>query len=95
MFCLQTGGHSGPCVRLQSTGGEGQLHGRLVVRFHSVNKHFIVFFCHKTILCVASKQLQVVALDLVKESFGDSHYNKAVDCIKALRQETITVCRVI
>ena len=32
-----------------------------------------------------------MALDLVKESFGDSLYNKALDCVKALREEAIKV----
>ncbi len=35
--------------------------------------------------------MKSVALDLVKESFGDSLYGKALDCIKALREEALKV----
>ncbi len=42
--------------------------------------------------CVlASKQLQQVSLRLVKESFGDAMYSKALSCIKKLREEAIGV----
>lgn len=37
----------------------------------------------------ASKQLQQVVLKLVKESFGDTYYGKAMDCVKALREEAV------
>ena len=39
----------------------------------------------------ASKQLQEVSLRLVKESFGDAMYNKALSCIKRFREEAIRV----
>ena len=39
----------------------------------------------------ASKQLQQVIVKLVKESFGDTYYGKAMDCVKALREEAIRV----
>ncbi len=35
--------------------------------------------------------LQEVALKLVKESFGDTYYDKAVECVQALRTEAIRV----
>jgi len=38
-----------------------------------------------------SRQLKSVILDLVKESFGDTLYNKALDCVKTLRGEVIKV----
>ena len=44
-----------------------------------------------SLLIIASRQLKSVALDLVKESFGDTLYGKAQDCIKALREEVIKV----
>ena len=37
--------------------------------------------------------MQEVTLRLVKESFGDTYYDKALDCVKALRSEAITVSR--
>ena len=40
---------------------------------------------------LASKQMQEVTLKLVKESFGDTYYNKALDCVKALRSEAVRV----
>ena len=42
-------------------------------------------------LSLVSTQLQQVALRLVKESFGDVMYSKAMDCIKTLREEMIGV----
>ena len=42
-------------------------------------------------VCTASRELHLVALELVKESFGDNLYSKAMDCIKALRGECIKV----
>lgn len=39
----------------------------------------------------ASQQLQAVALDLVKESFGNTLFGKAMDCVMALREQTIKV----
>ena len=39
----------------------------------------------------ASKQLQQVVVKLVKESFGDTYYGKAMDCVKALREEAVRV----
>ena len=42
-------------------------------------------------LSLVSTQLQQVALRLVKESFGDVMYSKAMDCIKTLRKEMISV----
>ena len=38
-----------------------------------------------------SKQLQKVILKLVKESFGEMYYPKALDCLVALRQQAIKV----
>lgn len=43
-----------------------------------------MFFLH-----LASKQLQAVTMDLVKQSFGNAYYEKAMECVKALREETI------
>ena len=43
------------------------------------------------ILPAASKQMQEVTLRLVKESFGETYYDKALDCVKALRSEAVTV----
>ena len=40
---------------------------------------------------VASKQLSKVALQLVKESFGELLYEKAMACVKALREEAVKV----
>ena len=42
----------------------------------------------------ATKQLQTIVMNLVKESFGDSHYAKALECVKALREEAIKVITV-
>ena len=39
----------------------------------------------------ASKQMQEVTLRLVKESFGEMYYGKALDCVKALRSEAVSV----
>ncbi|KAL5493773.1 hypothetical protein EMCRGX_G014997 [Ephydatia muelleri] len=36
-----------------------------------------------------SKQLQNVVFKLVKESFGDTYYDKALSCVTALREESI------
>ena len=36
-------------------------------------------------------QLQEVLLKLVKESFGDSQYQKALDCLRCLRRECVQV----
>ena len=46
---------------------------------------------HSITLPAASKQMQEVTLRLVKESFGETYYDKALDCVKALRSEAITV----
>ena len=40
---------------------------------------------------LACRQLQGVILDLVKESFGDTLYGKAMECVKAFREEAIKV----
>ena len=48
-------------------------------------------FIQLSLMCLASKQLQQVSLRLVKESFGDAMYNKALSCIKQLREEAIKV----
>ena len=40
---------------------------------------------------IATKQLQTIVMKLVKESFGDTHYAKALECIKVLREEAIKV----
>lgn len=81
------GWHTRSCVWLQNTCRKRRLHWRWsLVLVVSLSLHC---FCAIT---VASKQLKNVALDLVKESFGDSHYEKALDCIKALREEAIKVC---
>ncbi|XP_064382719.1 X-ray repair cross-complementing protein 5-like [Halichondria panicea] len=42
-----------------------------------------------SLLSAACKMLQEVAVKLVKESFGDTYYGKAMDCIQALRSEAI------
>ena len=39
--------------------------------------------------------LQEVAVKLVKESFGDTYYGKAMDCIQALRSEAIKVSHTV
>ena len=44
-----------------------------------------------SILFPVSKQLQNVILKLVRESFGDMYYPKALDCLAALRQQGIKV----
>ena len=38
-----------------------------------------------------SKQLQKVILKLIKESFGEMYYPKALDCLVALRQQAVKV----
>ena len=35
--------------------------------------------------------MQEVTLRLVKESFGETYYDKALDCVKALRSEAVSV----
>ncbi|XP_065898118.1 X-ray repair cross-complementing protein 5-like [Dysidea avara] len=37
----------------------------------------------------ASRQLQAVIMKLVKESFGDVYYDKALECVRVLREEAI------
>lgn len=39
----------------------------------------------------AVKMLQEVAMKLVKESFGDTYYDKAMECVQALRAEAVRV----
>ena len=51
----------------------------------------MLYTCIYIYIPVASKQLQEVTLRLVKESFGDTYYDKALDCVKALRSEAVTV----
>ena len=41
----------------------------------------------------ACRQLQQVVMKLVKESFGDTYYDKALDCLRSLREEGIKVSR--
>ena len=41
----------------------------------------------------ACRQLQQVVMKLVKESFGDTYYDKALDCLLSLREEGIKVSR--
>ena len=53
---------------------------------------FVVVHRHHSVtLPAASKQMQEVTLRLVKESFGEMYYDKALDCVKALRSEAVTV----
>jgi hypothetical protein len=42
-------------------------------------------------LCPGCQQLQVVLLKLVRESFGDAQYRKAMDCLRCLRRECLAV----
>ncbi len=59
------------------------------MRTHS---QFVVVHGHDSVpLPAASKQMQEVTLRLVKESFGETYYDKALDCVKALRSEAVTV----
>ena len=39
----------------------------------------------------ACQQLQQVAIRLVKESFGDMYYSKALNCLMTLREEGLKV----
>ena len=40
---------------------------------------------------IACKMLQKVLLDVIVNSFGSQSYGKAMDCLKALRKESIKV----
>ena len=51
-----------------------------------IHTHMVMSHAH-----IASKQLQNVVFKLVKESFGDSYYDKALSCVTALREESIKV----
>ena len=42
-------------------------------------------------MLTASKQLSKVAVQLVKESFGELLYEKAMGCVKALREKAVEV----
>ena len=39
----------------------------------------------------ASRQMRSVILRIIKESFGDSMYDKAIDCLQLLRNEVLKV----
>ena len=54
-------------------------------------KLFSRFTVRMFLVLAASKQLSKVAVQLVKESFGDLLYEKAMGCVKALREETVKV----
>ena len=49
----------------------------------------VVYMCIYTL--VGCCQLQQMIMKLVKESFGDSQYRKALDCIRCLRRECLQV----
>lgn len=53
--------------------------------------HVTHTYSHIIIISIASKQLQTIVMKLVKESFGDTHYAKALECVKVLREEAINV----
>jgi hypothetical protein len=65
---------------------------RLYRLTQTLHAHIIAMHGHHSILLpAASKQMQEVTLRLVKESFGETYYDKALDCVKALRSEAVMV----
>ena len=50
-----------------------------------------MYAMHFSLVLAASKQLSKVAVQLVKESFGELLYEKAMGCVKALREKAVEV----
>ena len=51
----------------------------------------IFHLCCLFSVCVVFVQLQTITMKLVKDSFGDVYYNRALECVKVLRIESIKV----
>ena len=46
-----------------------------------------------TVLCAVSEQLQQVVLSLIKDSLGETLYDKAMKCVQVLREECCKVSK--